>query len=137
MHRLIYCSKTSRDLGIADLKNILEVAQIKNKEHGVTGALFYNAQFFIQCLEGPRRALNDTFQRISKDGRHADIFLLSYFKIDHRDFGDWSMGIASAKSVILSIVGSTLSMRTSIKAYARKSAPRFMGRPSFSTSLQT
>ena len=66
---------------------------------GVTGALCFNANFFLQCLEGERSAVNETYHRILRDPRHEHALLLRYDQISKRQFGDWSMGYLSSQAM--------------------------------------
>ncbi|MFM9155179.1 MAG: BLUF domain-containing protein, partial [Polynucleobacter victoriensis] len=49
---LSYVSKSTTDVGILGLMNLLEDAVHKNKKLGVTGVLFYDSGIFGQILEG-------------------------------------------------------------------------------------
>lgn len=49
----------------------------------------------LQVLEGPRLAVRDTVQRISKDSRHHRIVVLYESTISERNFPDWQMGFAA------------------------------------------
>ena len=90
--QLIYASRTDNELSRDDMKQILEVSQKNNTEVDVTGALLYNSSYFLQCLEGSRVAVNETYMRILGDPRHSQPALLYYEEISQRDFASWAMG---------------------------------------------
>lgn len=52
----------------------------------------FNGKRFLQVLEGPTAAINRTFDRIRQDPRHRGQVLLVRKPVEHREFGDWSMG---------------------------------------------
>lgn len=83
----------------ADLAAILEVSRRNNGAAGVTGLLCHIDGSFLQFLEGEEQAVRETFGRISQDERHADLIKVHDATIAERAFGDWSMGLVSAKEV--------------------------------------
>jgi len=90
--RLIYCSRPARQLGINDIGKIINVSEKNNKPDHISGILIFTDVFFIQCLEGPRNAVNQAYTRICQDDRHMDCILLRYEHVDSRLFGQWAMG---------------------------------------------
>ena len=95
LFRLVYASKnllqgTDAEVSAA-VRQILEASQRNNTKVGVTGALMFNAGAFAQVLEGPRRAVEATFERIQCDPRHGDVTVLQCGPVDSRGFANWSM----------------------------------------------
>ena len=99
MHQLVYASKTGEHFKADAVGDILSVARRKNEASGLSGILFFSPKYFLQCLEGPQAALNQTFQRICLDERHSDIRILRYRETACRQFEKWTMGSASSKQV--------------------------------------
>ncbi len=95
--RLLYASKASADFNFSQIDSILESAVKNNIKNEITGMLSINHKFFLQCLEGERSKVNQTFQKIAVDSRHTDVTILHYDSIDTREFSDWSMGFSSQK----------------------------------------
>ena len=91
MVRLIYASRLAEGVGAEDLQQILDASRKNNEAQGITGALCYDPRAFLQCLEGPRNAVNALYNTIVKDGRHKDVTLVEYTDIHQRDFETWSM----------------------------------------------
>lgn len=95
IYNLVYVSKAvGLDLaagGPHQIEEILNVARSKNALAGVTGALLFTEGRFVQVLEGIRREVQATFERIQSDPRHAEIDILSSQHADHPRFKDWSM----------------------------------------------
>jgi hypothetical protein len=96
MVRLIYASRLSEECDRKALEKILEVSRRKNEELGITGALCYDPDFFLQCLEGPRDEVNELFKLIIQDKRHKKVTLLEYCEIDQREFDGWNMAYLSS-----------------------------------------
>ena len=97
MYRLIYASKSSVDINPALMKNIITKAKENNEKAGVSGVLFYNFKYFLQCLEGGRHEVNGIFNRIARDERHQDLEVIVAREIDARMFSEWNMALVSAK----------------------------------------
>ncbi len=95
IYRLVYASKNlltgSEDEAAAAVVQILSTSQRNNAARDVTGALLFNRGAFAQVLEGPRRAVEDTFERIQRDERHGDVTVLQCGTVAGRAFGNWSM----------------------------------------------
>jgi hypothetical protein len=90
--RLIYCSKVRPGVTQLDVKDILAASQRNNARSGITGALMFTGGAFLQCLEGDRERVNETYHRIVGDARHASPIILAVEEPAFREFGTWSMG---------------------------------------------
>lgn len=102
--RLIYASRVCEGFNTNDIDSIMEASRTRNAKRTVTGLLCFNSEFFLQCLEGSRLAVNETYRRILSDPRHADVLLLHYGEIHTREFGAWHMayaGIGAQRSRLL------------------------------------
>ena len=97
--RLLYVSHLAKGCGPDELKQIVEASRKNNAESGITGALCYSGNGFLQCLEGSRGAVNDLYVRIVGDERHKDVTLVEYSEIENRDFADWSMAYVRTDDV--------------------------------------
>jgi len=71
--------------------DILLTSRRNNAEAEITGALLATDDRFAQVLEGERRAMEATLERISHDPRHQDVVLLLTEPIESRQFPHWSM----------------------------------------------
>lgn len=91
LSRLIYASRAVDALKPEDVEQILQRSRANNARVGVTGALMYGAREFLQCLEGSREAVNQTYARILRDPRHADAVILDYREVGTRWFPGWGM----------------------------------------------
>jgi hypothetical protein len=91
LSRLIYASRAADALTTADVEQILEASRRNNGRAGVTGILIFSSREFLQCLEGSREAINQTYGRILGDSRHAEVQVLDYREVDRRLFPEWGM----------------------------------------------
>ncbi len=94
--QLVYSSRLVPGTAGTELTSIVDVSRRNNARAGVTGALCFSVDYFLQCLEGERNAVNATYNRILRDPRHSDAVILRYAEITTRDFSDWSMGYVSS-----------------------------------------
>lgn len=83
-----------------EIDQILNTARSLNQQAGITGALLFNRGLFAQVLEGPMAAVEETFESIQCDQRHADIAMLACEPISERSFDKWSMAyIGNPRSI--------------------------------------
>jgi len=98
LYQLVYCSRNTiceqGDHLAEAVSAILAAARHNNRQAGVTGALLFTQSWFAQVLEGPRDAVEATFERIQSDMRHGDVTVLSFLPAGQRSFPDWSMAFA-------------------------------------------
>ena len=73
MYRLAYVSTADRAMTAIDVQDILEAAIRRNGESGVAGTLLFNGVNFLQILEGPEAAVEETYTRICDDKRHNHV----------------------------------------------------------------
>jgi hypothetical protein len=95
LNRLVYYSHnripgTPAEV-VAEVDAILASAQRNNSRLCVTGALIFNGGIFAQVLEGSRRDIELTFERIQRDARHSDVDVLTFEEVQNRQFTSWSM----------------------------------------------
>jgi len=93
LYRLIYVSQAASSLDYSDLVDILQKSEQNNKAVGITGMLSFGDSMFLQVLEGSRRTVSQTYNRILLDKRHHNAELIDFSEIEHRDFGVWSMKV--------------------------------------------
>ncbi len=90
--RLVYASHFKQnDYTTTELARILEKATANNGASDLSGALLFGDDYFLQCLEGGREAVNKLFLKICQDPRHENVLLLRYEEVSERKFEDWSM----------------------------------------------
>ena len=90
LKQIIY---SSRPLGFdKDTVQQILVSSCKNNQSvEVTGLLIYSEDQYLQLLEGPTPALEETFSKIKSDTRHDNIIVLKEDFTDRRLFSSWTM----------------------------------------------
>ena len=90
LKQIIY---SSRPLGFdKDTVQQILVSSCKNNQSvEVTGLLIYSEDQYLQLLEGPLPALEETFSKIKSDTRHDNIIVLKEDFTDRRLFSSWTM----------------------------------------------
>ncbi len=95
--RLVYASRSvatpsithqGLDPGIA---RILAKSRKNNARLDVVGGLLFGDGYFLQCLEGDARIVQNLYSKIETDARHRDVTVLLQSSISTRTFGAWSM----------------------------------------------
>ena len=92
IYHLVYVSTATQPFSRQQLVELLEKSRINNAKVGVTGLLLYKDGVFIQVLEGARDAVQQVWERISRDPRHSVGTTLQTGETNFRQFPDWSMG---------------------------------------------
>lgn len=101
IYRLVYSSRRAAACGEADIVAILDASRRNNARDGLTGALMVAPSGFAQVLEGPRRAIEEAFERIEMDDRHDGALVLSFEPIDGRAFAGWAMAFAVVDDTVV------------------------------------
>jgi hypothetical protein len=92
MITITYLSTATVPFSPTDLNELLASSRLRNHRDGLTGAMFYAGGHFIQTLEGDEGAVEATYERIGRDPRHRNVYLVLREEIETRAFPDWSMG---------------------------------------------
>ena len=89
---MIYASQAVRAFGAEELVDLLTAARARNESAGVTGMLLYSGYSFLQVLEGDAAAVEQIYDLIRTDPRHASFRVLLDAGRPDRLFPDWTMG---------------------------------------------
>lgn len=90
LHQLIYMSKLATDDSV--LNSIHSHAVRNNTARTMTGMLLFAQSRFLQVLEGERKDVQHTFEKIKEDRRHDHVTLIADRPIVERSFSHWNMG---------------------------------------------
>lgn len=108
LERIIYRSRIADAINIDEtFDNIFSVSVRNNHKRGLTGALAFEGEQFIQVLEGSSNALDDLLSSLMSDKRHRNVSVLERRKVRARSFGNWAMadvryaGMTRSESLIL------------------------------------
>lgn len=89
--RIVYTSTATGPVTTDLLVGILAQSRPANGIDGISGILLSDGTGFLQVLEGPPDAVEETFRRIVADPRHEDVHVLERELHSERMFGDWAM----------------------------------------------
>ena len=92
MIRLLYISTARHQPTPEMLADILRTSRRNNGVVDVSGLLIVGGRRFLQALEGPEAAVQQTYDRIARDPRHFAIVQLARESIAERQFSHWAMG---------------------------------------------
>lgn len=99
MLSITYISSAAQLLSESELIALLRHIRPINERLGITGMLLYRDGNIIQTIEGPNEAVQQAFDKIQKDGRHKDVFVLLKEEINQRQFPNWSMGFHNVAGI--------------------------------------
>ena len=120
-HSLLYRSRATRALDERELLPILMASLRNNARAGVTGVLLYGPPeplpepedddlplsvvpfegpgVFVQWLEGPHDAVQQTYERIGQDPRHTDVEVITTGTRTDRLFPVWAMALETVRQL--------------------------------------
>tara|TARA_B100001250_G_C19730530_1_gene758244 strand:+ start:882 stop:1307 length:426 start_codon:yes stop_codon:yes gene_type:complete len=87
---LIYTSQPVK-FDDVNISNILKSSQRNNSENGITGALIFREDLYLQFLEGPDNKVVEAYEKIKNDGRHKNVLKLKENLTDRKLFTSWAM----------------------------------------------
>ena len=89
--RLTYISRYNNHNPNGEVTRILAQAQQNNAYNGITGALIFNHNYFLQSIEGARPVINDLLRKLIRDDRHFSLQVIECSEIEERRWDKWSM----------------------------------------------
>ena len=92
LYRLVYTSIRKPECDEAEIQNILNACRRNNPGKDITGVLLHSNRRFIQYLEGPLQDVQELFELIKDDPRHAAVNKRDLQPIEERLFPSWEMG---------------------------------------------
>lgn len=90
------------------IEDIVSTAVERNGREGITGALLYTDDHFVQILEGPEAAVRLLMEGIRCDPRHEQVAVLETIAETPRMFEHWSMAYLGEATFAKSAVGNLL-----------------------------
>jgi len=104
LYKLSYISKSlltgNKQLLQSQIASILASASKNNLKLEITGALLYSGGYFCQVIEGEEDSIEELFETIQLDSRHAEVTVLNFEKSDERSFSQWSMAFAGIEDAM-------------------------------------
>lgn len=89
--RLTYISRYNNDNPNGEVTRILDQVQQNNERNGITGALVFNHNYFLQSIEGARPVINELLRKLVKDDRHHALQIIECCEVEQRRWSKWSM----------------------------------------------
>ena len=89
--RLTYISRYNSDNPTGEVTRILTQAQQNNERNGITGALVFNHNYFLQSIEGARPVINELLRKLVEDDRHYALQVIECREVEQRHWSKWSM----------------------------------------------
>ena len=89
--RMTYISRYNNDNLNGEVTRILEQAQKNNERNGITGALVFNHNYFLQSIEGARPVINGLLRKLVQDERHHSLQIVECREVEQRQWNKWSM----------------------------------------------
>lgn len=101
MYHYLYLSRFTGRVGETGLRDILQRSREKNVLLGITGALLFDGERFVQLLEGTREQVLTLAARIRVDDRHTDFEVVYEAEVvsGARRFRRWLAGYSEPESV--------------------------------------
>ena len=92
MLSIAYVSVATSPLSADEIAALLTQARANNERDGITGALLYHRDRFIQIVEGEDEIVRAKFDAIATDARHRNVQTMREKRIPERQFPQWTMG---------------------------------------------
>ena len=92
MLSIAYVSVATTPMTVDDIRDLLVLSRSNNARDGITGALLYHRDRFIQIVEGDDETVRDRFATIASDPRHRSVNVMREKAIAARQFPQWTMG---------------------------------------------
>lgn len=93
MKCIIYKSTPAKELRKNSLDKMLFSSRSANEKNNITGCIFIDYKKIVQLIEGEEKALDNLYNRISKDKRHQGVETLLTKKLNKRIMEDWPMAV--------------------------------------------
>ena len=94
LHQIAYTSRRSPDVDDDQIVDDIALpAYRKNRLLEITGCLWFDDDYFVQFIEGPRGNLSKLFTSIMKDARHHDVRELVNRPIVDRHFARFALRV--------------------------------------------
>ena len=79
---------------------IVRHAELRNAEHGLTGALLFTGSHFAQVFEGEEQDVDALLACLCKDSRHSGLMVVDRRPLAERRFADWRMAYSGPSQFV-------------------------------------
>ena len=100
LYTFVYCSRATEGVDDAEVDRIVEAAQRRNINRGITGVLVFGNGVFFQLLEGPAVEIKKLIANLHCDPRHCDVVSLDWSE-ERRErlYPNWEMERVEADDI--------------------------------------
>ncbi len=98
--RIAYTSRAVSSTGLRKVYDIVRVANNRNAELGLTGALIFLDGYFLQVIEGLPGPLQARFAIIAADPRHTEVSVRLSAKINALAFPNFWMALREGDAIL-------------------------------------
>ena len=95
MLSIAYVSAAVDPMTDEEIAALLVHSRANNQRYGITGALLYHRDRFVQIVEGDDDIVRARFATIAADPRHRSVQIMREKVIGTRQFPEWTMGFRS------------------------------------------
>jgi hypothetical protein len=92
---IAYVSVAAAPMAEVDIVELLALSRANNERDGITGAMLYHRDRFIQILEGDDAGVRSKYATIAADARHRGVRTMREKSIVARQFPQWTMGLGT------------------------------------------
>ena len=101
MLSIAYVSVATVPMSDDEIAALLTKSRANNQRDGITGALLYHRDRFIQIVEGDDEMVLARFEAIAADPRHRNVRTMREKAIGVRQFPEWTMGFRAPSTEAL------------------------------------
>lgn len=98
--RIAYVSRALASTGVREIYDIVRVANNRNAELGLTGALIFLDGYFLQVIEGLSGPLHERFTIIAADLRHSEVSVRLSTRIHTLAFPETWMALRQGDAIL-------------------------------------
>jgi len=96
MLSIAYVSVASDPMSDDEIAALLALSRSNNARDGITGAMLYHRDRFVQIIEGDDEMVRARYAVIAADPRHRSVQIMREKPIGQRQFPQWTMGFRAA-----------------------------------------
>lgn len=82
------------------VRDILASCNRYDHASGITGALVFNEDFFLQAMEGETATISEQLWNLAADSRHSGMVLVSAVPVQQRALRGWMVGYAGRSEAL-------------------------------------
>lgn len=124
---ITYASRPHPSLTLDDVVDLALYAMRRNRENGVSGALWYHESLFVETIESDPKTVEALFARILVDPRHTHVTLLERKVVVDRAYLRWRfhlLEVDDARETAESVASSQIAIPVALPGGTARPRPR-------------